>query len=61
VNPDIPEIPTTVSLGVILVVLTITTVASLVKVRRDPQARAHTGPIAGHGHTRADDDSVPPQ
>jgi tellurite resistance protein TerC len=51
VNADIPEIPTVVSLVVILVVLTITTVASLVKVSRDPSARAHTGPIAGHGHT----------
>ena len=51
VNPDIPEIPTVFSLVVILVVLTVTTVASLVKVSRDPTARAHTGPIAGHGHT----------
>ena len=51
VNPDIPKIPTTVSLAVILVVLTVTTIASLVKVRRDPSARAHSGPIAGHGPT----------
>jgi len=51
VNPQIPEIPTVFSLVVILVVLTVTTVASLVKVSRDPSARAHSGPIAGHGHT----------
>jgi tellurite resistance protein TerC len=53
-DPAIPEIPTFVSLAVILVVLTVTTVASLVKVRHDPTARAHTGPIAGHSHTRED-------
>ncbi len=61
VNADIPEIPTTVSLGVILVVLTVTTVASLIKVRHDPTARAHSGPIAGHGPTTEQDDaSAPP-
>ena len=59
VEPAIPEIPTTVSLGVILVVLTVTTVASLMKVRRDPTARAHTGPIAGHGHTTEPDEAAP--
>ena len=60
VNSDIPEIPTTVSLGVILVVLTVTTVASLIKVRRDPSARAHSGPIAGHGPTTDPDDAPAP-
>ena len=60
VNTDVPVIPTTVSLGVILVVLTVTTVASLLKVRRDPTARAHSGPIAGHGPTSAEgEESVP--
>lgn len=54
VNADIPKIPTSVSLVVIIVTLTVTTIASLWKVRRDPAARAHTGPIAGHGPTRED-------
>jgi len=47
-NDAIPEIATGTSLLVILVVLTITTVASLVKVRRDPAARAHAGSLRGH-------------
>lgn len=51
VNTDIPKIPISVSLGVIIATLTITTIASVIKVRRDPTARAHTGPIAGHGPT----------
>ncbi|MFC4062586.1 TerC family protein [Planomonospora corallina] len=44
----VPEIPITVSLTVIVVVLTVTTVASLVKSRRDPAARAHPGVVIGH-------------
>jgi tellurite resistance protein TerC len=43
----VPEIGTPVSLGVIVVVLVITTVASLVKVRRDPTAVAHAGSVRG--------------
>jgi tellurite resistance protein TerC len=41
----VPEISTPVSLGVIVVVLTVTTVASLMKSRRDPSARAHAGTL----------------
>ena len=41
----IPEIATSTSLGVIVVVLAITTIASLLKVRRDPTARAHAGTL----------------
>jgi tellurite resistance protein TerC len=41
----IPEIATSTSLAVILVVLTTTTIASLLKVRRDPAARAHAGTL----------------
>ena len=44
----VPEIPTLLSLAIILVVLAITTVASLVKVRRDPAARAHAGSVRAH-------------
>ena len=43
----VPEIGTPVSLGVIVVVLVITTVASLIKVRRDPGATAHAGSVRG--------------
>jgi tellurite resistance protein TerC len=45
----VPEISTGTSLVVILVVLAATTVASLVKVRRDPSARAHAGSLRDHG------------
>ena len=44
-NDDIPEISTSLSLVVIAVVLLVTTVASLVKSRRDPTARAHAGTL----------------
>jgi tellurite resistance protein TerC len=43
----VPEIGTPVSLGVIVVVLAVTTVASLVRARRDPDAKAHAGNIRG--------------
>ncbi|MFI5493797.1 TerC/Alx family metal homeostasis membrane protein [Actinoplanes sp. NPDC051859] len=42
---DAPEISTPVSLVVILVILVITTVASLVKTRNDPSAKAHAGSL----------------
>jgi tellurite resistance protein TerC len=44
----VPQIPTLLSLGVIAVILAITTTASLVKVRRDPAARAHAGSVHAH-------------
>ena len=44
----VPEIPTLLSLGVIVVILAITIVASLAKVRRDPVARAHAGSLRAH-------------
>jgi tellurite resistance protein TerC len=44
-NDDIPEIATSTSLGVIAVVLLVTVVASLLKVRRDPSVRAHAGSL----------------
>ena len=50
---DAPEISTPVSLGVILVVLTVTTVASLIKSRNDPAAKAHAGSMRSH-RTRED-------
>ena len=50
----VPEIQTPVSLAFILVVLVITTVASVVKVRRDPTAVAHAGSLRGHSDVDAD-------
>jgi tellurite resistance protein TerC len=45
VNDSVPEISTGQSLAVIAVVLTVTTVASIIKVRKDPEARAHAGSL----------------
>jgi tellurite resistance protein TerC len=42
---SIPEIPTGLSLAVIIVVLAATTIASLIKARRDPDAHAHAGAL----------------
>jgi tellurite resistance protein TerC len=47
VSEEFPEVSTGLSLVVIVSVLTVTTVASLVKVRRDPAARAHAGSVRG--------------
>jgi len=47
-DDGVPEISTGTSLIVIGVVLTITTIASLVQVRRDPSARAHAGSLRAH-------------
>ena len=43
-----PEVSTGLSLTVIILVLAVTTVASLLKARRDPTARAHAGTLRGH-------------
>jgi len=47
VSAAVPEIPTLVSLSVILVILAVVVVASLVKTRHDPSARAHAGSLRG--------------
>jgi tellurite resistance protein TerC len=44
-NDSVPEISTSFSLVVIAVVLTITTIASLIKSKRDPEAKAHAGSL----------------
>jgi tellurite resistance protein TerC len=51
-NDAIPEVSTATSLVVILAVLGVTVVASVLKVRRAPEARAHVGSLRG---TRGDD------
>jgi len=45
VSDAVPEISTGLSLGVIAVILAITTVTSLMKVRKDPSLRAHAGSL----------------
>ena len=45
ISPSVPEISTPVSLGVIVVVLAVVTVASLLKTRKDPAATAHPGSL----------------
>jgi tellurite resistance protein TerC len=45
ISPAVPEISTPVSLGFIVVVLTVVTVASLIKTRNDPTAKAHPGSL----------------
>jgi tellurite resistance protein TerC len=44
----LPEISTGLSLIVIVVVLAVTTIASLLKSRSQPTARAHAGAVRGH-------------
>ena len=58
ISPAVPEISTPVSLGVILVVLVVVTVASLVKTRKDPTVTAHAGSITGH--KRAEQEAARP-
>jgi tellurite resistance protein TerC len=58
-NPRIPEITTGLSLAVIGVVLAVTTVASLIKSRRDPTARAHAGAVIGAPPRTASDKRRP--
>jgi tellurite resistance protein TerC len=43
----VPEISTGVSLGVIAMLLAVTTIASMIKARREPTARAHAGSLRG--------------
>jgi len=50
-HDSVPEISTTTSLVVIAGVLAVTTIASLVKARRDPSARAHAGSLRAHPPT----------
>jgi tellurite resistance protein TerC len=47
-DDSIPEISIGLSLAVIVAILTVATLASLVKARRDPSARAHAGSLRGH-------------
>ena len=55
IDKRVPEIPTMVSLVVIVVILVVVTVASLLKTRHDPTARAHAGSLRGHREEEATD------
>jgi Integral membrane protein TerC family len=44
-NDAIPEVQTSTSLGVIVAILAVTVAASLLRARRDPDARAHAGSL----------------
>ncbi|MCR3751895.1 TerC family protein [Lentzea californiensis] len=48
ISASVPEVPTPLSLGVIIAILVVVTVASLVKTRNDPSAKAHPGSLRGH-------------
>jgi tellurite resistance protein TerC len=54
IDERVPEISTPVGLAVIVGVLIVVTVASLVKTRRDPTAKAHAGSLRAHP-TRPDE------
>lgn len=45
---QIPKIPTLISLGVIASILAIATIASIIKSKSDPTAKAHAGRITAH-------------
>jgi tellurite resistance protein TerC len=47
-DESIPEVSIGASLAVIVSILAIATVASIIKARRDPEARAHAGSLRGH-------------
>ncbi|GIE86942.1 TerC/Alx family metal homeostasis membrane protein [Actinoplanes regularis] len=48
VSPSVPEVSTPVSLGVIIGILVVTTVASLIRSGRDPSLKAHAGSLQAH-------------
>lgn len=56
----VPEIPTAVSLTVIVSVLAVVTVASLAKTRRDPSAKAHSGSLRSRENRRRRSDRPAP-
>ena len=48
---EIPKIPTVGSLAVISLILFVSTVASFIKVRKDPTAQAHAGRVTSGKHS----------
>jgi tellurite resistance protein TerC len=51
---EVPKVPTLASLAVIATILIVSTIASLIKVKRDPSAHAHAGRVTNakekHSH-----------
>ena len=45
---NVPKIPTPISLGVIGSILLVSTVASLIKSKANPELKAHAGRVTGH-------------
>ena len=58
---SIPEIPTGLSLALIAAVLAATTIASLLKARRDPSTRAHAGALREPRHDARPTDHPKPE
>ncbi|SMD05069.1 TerC family protein [Kibdelosporangium aridum] len=56
IDERVPEVPTPVSLGVILAILVIVTVASLIKTSRDPSAKAHPGSLRANPPAKTGDE-----
>lgn len=54
---EVPKISTLWSLGVIALILTVSTFASLIKSKRDPNARAHAGRVTGSHHAEENEQS----
>jgi tellurite resistance protein TerC len=59
VSAAVPEIPTLVSLGVILAILAVVVVASLVKTRKDPSLHAHAGSLRASAKSPAREHAEP--
>jgi tellurite resistance protein TerC len=49
---DIPKIPTLISLAVIGLILMVSTIASLIKSKQDPEAVAHAGRVTATPHNK---------
>jgi tellurite resistance protein TerC len=45
INTEIPKVPTGISLGVIAAILVVSVIASFIKVKKDPSAKAHAGTV----------------
>ncbi|GAA2160837.1 MULTISPECIES: TerC family protein [Glycomyces] len=45
INTSIPEVPTSLSLGVVIGILVVVTIASLIKTRMSPEEKAHAGSL----------------
>jgi tellurite resistance protein TerC len=50
---SIPEVSTSLSLAVVTVMIAVTMIASLIKVRRDPSIRAHAGSLRQRDHSQS--------